>query len=84
MRSLVLLYQLCAISLTFAFGCRSDVAQFPMPDNAREKIDEPVLIFSENWKVLGPFRIGTRGIRDQIRQCRALCLTEAIRGRVGC
>jgi hypothetical protein len=67
MRISVLLYQLCAISLTFAFTGNSHVAQSPIDDHAYEEIDEPALDFSENWKVLGPFRIGTRGIRDRIR-----------------
>ena len=62
----------------------TDVVQFPMYGLADEQIDRPALAFSEEWEILGPFRIGTRGIRDRIRQFAEPCLTVAIRGRVGC
>ena len=77
----VLLCHLCAIHATSALG--ADIAQFPMHGHGDHDIPRPFLEFSEEWEILGPFRIGTRGIRDQIKLCRAPGLTKARRGRMG-
>jgi hypothetical protein len=51
-------------SLTSASVGNPTVVQFPMYDHADEESDRPALTFSEEWKILGPFTIGTRGTRD--------------------
>ena len=83
MRVAVLLCYLCAIYLVSALVGNIDLAQFPMEDQTDEETIRPALQFSEEWEILGPFRIGTRGIRDRIRLHRGPCLTGALRGRVG-
>ena len=40
--------------------------------------------FSNQWFLLGPFRIGTRGTEDQKTARQALKLTTCSRGYLGC
>ena len=79
----VLLCHLCAIHAISALGANTDIAQFPMSGHKDEDIARTFLKFSEEWKILGPFRIGTRGIRDRVKPCMAPRLTETRRGRMG-
>jgi hypothetical protein len=43
------------------------IAQFPMHDLLDEDVEKTVLTFAKEWKALGPFRIGTRGIHEWSR-----------------
>ena len=43
------------------------IAQFPMHDLLDENVEKTVLTFAKEWKALGPFRIGTRGIHEWSR-----------------
>jgi hypothetical protein len=44
-----------------------DAVQSPMKHPIDEENDTPGLVFSEEWRVLGPFAIGTRGNSDRIK-----------------
>lgn len=63
----IFLYHLCAISLTLACMGNVDAVQSPMKHPIDEENDTPGLVFSKEWRVLGPFAIGTRGNSDRIK-----------------
>jgi hypothetical protein len=58
------LCRLFAISLTLACIGNSDAVQSPVNYLVDGESDEPGLVFSQEWRVLGPFAIGTRGNDD--------------------
>jgi hypothetical protein len=61
------LWRFCAISLTLASIGNSDTIQSPMNHPVDEERDKSGLVFSDEWGVLGPFAIGTRGNSGQIK-----------------
>ena len=67
MRCAVLLYLFCATRLSSTFVGDTHITQFPMHDLLDENVEKTVLTFAKEWKALGPFRIGTRGIREWSR-----------------
>jgi hypothetical protein len=64
MRRAVLLYLFCATRLSSVFAGDTHIAQFPMHDQLDENVEKTVLTFAKEWEALGPFKIGTRGIRE--------------------
>jgi hypothetical protein len=61
MRRVALLCLFFATRLNSVFVGNTHITQFPMHDLLDGNV---VLTFAKEWKALGPFRIGTRGIRE--------------------
>lgn len=73
---LALLWRLCVILWTPVYIQNTEFIQSRMDVQVDQESDEPNLEFSHEWKVLGPFQIGTRGTRDRIRACEVPWLTS--------
>lgn len=83
MRPAIVLHFLCAIPLTSASVGHPDMVLLPLHGHTDKESDKPGIRFSEEWTILGPFGIGTRGIPDQIRAYGMSWLTVATRGGLG-